>query len=202
MPVTIAPPAAPGPPAPSAPTRELRSRTRELVIAALVAALLMAVSGLALPIGVVPVTLQVFVVVLAALVLSPRWAAVSVGVYLLAGAVGLPVFSGMKGGLGVLIGPTGGYLWGFLLGAVAGSIARTALERATGRRGVVTDVPAAMVVVIGVYLAGWLQLGAVAHLAPGAAFAAGVLPFIALDAVKGAAAVAVAAGVRRARGLR
>jgi biotin transport system substrate-specific component len=197
VPVTIAPPAAPAP-SPVPP----RSGTRELTAAALIAALLMAVSGLALPIGVVPVTLQVFVVVLAALVLSPRWAAVSVGVYLLAGAVGLPVFSGMKGGLGVLVGPTGGYLWGFLLGAVAGSIARIALERATGRRGVLADAPAALAVVIGVYLAGWLQLTVVAHLAPGAAFAAGVLPFVALDAVKGAAAVAVAAGVRRARGSR
>lgn len=197
MPATIAPPAASGPP--PKPPGARRTEVRELVTAALVAALLMAVSGIALPVGVVPVTLQVFVVVLAALLLSPRWAAVSLGVYLLAGAVGLPVFSGMKGGLGVLAGPTGGYLWGFLVGAVAGSLARIALERVTGRRGIVADAPAAAVVVAGVYVAGWLQLAAVGHLAPGAAFAAGVLPFVAIDAAKAAAAVAVAAGVRRAR---
>ena len=198
MPVTIAPPAAPEPRPVSPGSR--RPEVRELVAAALVAALLMAVSGLALPIGVVPMTLQVFVVVLAALLLAPRWAAVSLGVYLLAGAVGLPVFSGMKGGLGVLVGPTGGYLWGFLLGAVAGSITRLGLERLTGRRGWLADSVAAAVVVAGVYVAGWLQLVAVAHLAAGAAFAAGVLPFIAIDVAKAAAAVAVAAGVRRARG--
>jgi biotin transport system substrate-specific component len=198
MPVTSAPPAEPAPR--PEPPHAKRTGTRELVTAALIAALLMAVSGIALPVGVVPVTLQVFVVVLAALVLSPRWAAVSVGVYLLAGAIGFPVFSGMKGGLGVLAGPTGGYLWGFLVGAVAGSLTRIPLERVTRGRGFVAAAVAAAIVVACVYLAGWLQLAAVAHLAPGAAFAAGVLPFIALDAAKGAAAVAVAAGVRRARG--
>jgi biotin transport system substrate-specific component len=197
MPVTVASPAS-HEPRPE-PHGVRRPEVRELVTAALVAALLMAVSGLALPIGVVPVTLQVFVVVLAALLLTPRWAAVSIGVYLLAGAVGLPVFSGMKGGLGVLVGPTGGYLWGFLVGAVAGAFARVALERVGSLRGLAADSAAAAVVVAGVYLAGWLQLAAVAHLAAGAAFAAGVLPFIAIDIAKGAAAVAVAAGVRRAR---
>jgi biotin transport system substrate-specific component len=197
MPATIAPPA-PEEPRPGSRSAR-RPEVRELVTAALVAALLMAVSGLALPIGIVPVTLQVFVVVLAALLLAPRWAGVSIGVYLLAGAVGLPVFSGMKGGLGVLVGPTGGYLWGFLVGAVAGAFARIALERIYGRRGLLADSVAAAVVIAGVYLAGWLQLAAVAHLAAGAAFAAGVLPFIAIDIAKGAAAVAVAAGVRRAR---
>src|SRR5450759_290144 len=197
MPATIAPPAASGPP--PKPPGARRTEVRELVTAALVAALLMAVSGLALPVGVVPVTLQVFVVVLAALLLVPRWAAVSIGVYLLAGAVGLPVFSGMKGGLGVLVGPTGGYLWGFLVGAVAGATTRVALERVVGRRALLVDSVSAGVVIAGVYLVGWLQLAAVAHLAAGAAFAAGVLPFIAIDLAKGAAAVAVAAGVRRAR---
>jgi biotin transport system substrate-specific component len=199
MPVTIAPPAAPGPRPGARPAR--RPEVRELVTAALVAALLMAVSGLALPIGVVPVTLQVFVVVLAALLLKPRWAAVSLGVYLIAGAVGLPVFSGMKGGLGVLVGPTGGYLWGFLAGAVAGSLVRLGIERA-GHAGLVADALAAAAVVACVYAAGGLQLSAVAHLAPAVAFAAGVLPFVAIDCAKAAAAVAVAAGVRRARGER
>lgn len=197
MPATIAPPA-PEEPRP-APQPVRRPEVRELVTAALVAALLMAVSGLAVPIGVVPVTLQVFVVVLAALLLAPRWAAVSIGVYLLAGAVGLPVFSGMKGGLGVLVGPTGGYVWGFWIGAVAGAFARTAFERVRSVRGLAADSAAAVVVIVSVYLAGWLQLAAVAHLAAGAAFAAGVLPFIAIDIAKGAAAVAVAAGVRQAR---
>lgn len=200
MPSTIAPPAAPSS-RPEPPRATRRLDVREMVAAALVAALLMAVSGLALPIGVVPVTLQVFVVVLAALLLSPRSAAISMGVYLLAGAVGLPVFSGMKAGLGVLVGPTGGYLWGFFAGAVAGSVARASLERA-GRGGALADSMSALVVIAGVYFVGWMQLEAVAHLAPGAAFAAGVLPFVAIDAAKGAAAVAVAAGVRRARPLR
>ena len=65
--------------------------------------------------GPVPFTLQTFAVFAAAELLGGRMAFRAVSAYLVMGAVGLPVFSGMTGGLGVLLGPTGGYLWGFLL---------------------------------------------------------------------------------------
>ena len=47
--------------------------------------------------------------------LGGKWGTVSIGLYLMLGLVGLPVFSGFRGGPGVLLGVTGGYLWGFLL---------------------------------------------------------------------------------------
>ena len=62
----------------------------------------------------VPFTMQTFAVFLACLTLGGGHAAISVTVYLLAGAVGLPVFSGFRGGVGVLLGPTGGFLAGFV----------------------------------------------------------------------------------------
>ena len=81
---------------------------------ALMAVLICVCTWIAIP-GAVPFTLQTFAVFAAVELLGARRAFWSVAVYLLMGAVGLPVFSGMAGGIGILAGQTGGYLWGFLL---------------------------------------------------------------------------------------
>ena len=81
---------------------------------ALMAVLMCLCTWIAIP-AAVPFTLQTFAVFTAVELLGARRAFWSVAVYLLMGAVGLPVFSGMTGGFGVLLGQTGGYLWGFLL---------------------------------------------------------------------------------------
>jgi biotin transport system substrate-specific component len=174
------------------------STARPVALAALVAALLAASSLLALPLGPVPVTMQVLIVVLAALLLTPGTAALAVGVYLLEGAVGLPVFAGMLGGVGVLAGPTGGYLFGFLAGAVAGAWVRTRLH-ARGAPPLLADACAAAVTLLLIYVAGVARLAAVTGMAPLAALGAGAAPFIVPDAFKAAAAVAVAGAVRRTR---
>ena len=71
----------------------------------------MAATGwIAIPVGPVPVTLQIFGVVLAALLLSWEWAAVALGIYLVLGRGWMPVFSLGTAGLGVVLGPTGGYV--------------------------------------------------------------------------------------------
>lgn len=67
--------------------------------------------------GLVPITLQTFGVLLAGAVLGPKRGFLAVVLYLLVGAVGLPVFSGGAAGPGVLVGPTAGYLLGFPLAA-------------------------------------------------------------------------------------
>ncbi len=75
-------------------------------------------------VGPVPFTLQPLIVLLAGMVLGPRLAPLSVLVYLLLGLVA-PVYAGGQAGVGVLIGPTGGYLVGFVLGAwVVGVVAQ------------------------------------------------------------------------------
>lgn len=174
-----------------------RTRTRDMVIAALFAALLCASAYVAIPLQPVPVTLQMFVVILAALLLEPVWAAAAVGTYVLLGATGVPVFAGARGGLGVLFGPTGGYLFGFLAGAWAGAIVRKSVD-AAGAREVAAQATAAAVALVTVYLIGWAQLALVTQMGPVSAFVAGVLPFAALDALKAVAAVGVAAALRRA----
>ena len=173
-----------------------------MTTAALLASLMAAASLVAIPVGPVPITLQVFVVVLATLILPPMWAGAAIGVYLLLGAVGVPVFAGATGGLGVLLGPTGGYLWGFLFGAVLGAGVRSWLDGA-GRSSLVSDSVAALTTIVVIYLLGFAQLllvtnmGTQGGLTPLAAFMVGVLPFVGVDALKAVAAVAAAQALRR-----
>jgi biotin transport system substrate-specific component len=169
---------------------------RRITTTALLAALLAASVLVTVPFGTVPLTLQVLVVVLIALIVPPGWAALAVGTYLLAGAAGLPVFSGFRGGLAVLLGPMGGYLFGFLLAAVVGSWVRLRLEARSASA--MDDVVAAVVVVLVVYAVGWLQLALVTGMGATPALLAGVAPFLVPDAIKAAVAVVIAPVVRRA----
>lgn len=91
-----------------------RNRTYYLVMTAVMAAVIAAVAPLALPVGPVPITLCTLAIYLSAYVLDWKMASLSVLVYILLGMVGMPVFSGFKGGLGVVAGPTGGYIVGYI----------------------------------------------------------------------------------------
>lgn len=173
------------------------NRTRTLVFSALFAALIAVSAVVAVPLGEVPFTLQTLMVALAALVLPPAAAAGAVGTYVLAGAVGLPVFAGGKAGLAVLVGPTGGFLVGFVIGAWAGSVVRRVLERRLPRP--FTDVASVTTVILVTYVGGWAQLVFVTGIAPMRALAVGVAPFLLIDALKGAGAVMVASALRRSR---
>ena len=85
---------------------------------ALFAALMCICAWISIPLGSVVFTMQSFALLLALLVLGGKGATVSVFVYLALGAVGLPVFSGFRGGFSALLGVTGGFLWGFLFGSI------------------------------------------------------------------------------------
>jgi len=90
--------------------------TRELVFTAVFAALIAVCSWISIPTA-VPFTLQTFAVYCALEFLGGRNGFFAVLVYILLGAVGVPVFSGFSGGLGVILGTTGGYIIGFLANA-------------------------------------------------------------------------------------
>ena len=105
--------------------------TLNIARAALFAALMGAFAYVAFPypLSPAPVTLQVLGVFLAGLFLGPLWGAAAMVLYLLAGALGAPVFSNGGAGLGVLLGPTGGYLFSYPLAALAvGAVAHGGLE--------------------------------------------------------------------------
>ena len=92
--------------------------TRRLVFCALFTALIAVFSQLQLPVGPVPVSLATLGVMLCGLLLGWRYGALAVGAYILLGAVGVPVFAGFQGGAGRLLGPTGGYIVGYLFYAL------------------------------------------------------------------------------------
>ena len=162
--------------------------TSALTKAALVVfgSLLLAVSAqFKIPLYPVPVTGQTLVVLLIGMTYGPRLGGITMAAYLFEGSIGLPVFAGGAAGMAVLFGPTGGYLFGFLLAAVAmGYLA----ERGMGRS-VVSTVIAMVIGNMVIYLCGasWLAV----FIGFGKAMAAGVLPFLYGDALK----LAVAAGL-------
>ena len=94
-------------------------RAKRICLCGLFAALLCICSWLCVPVGNMMFTLQTFAALLALGLLGGKWGTVSIGIYLALGAVGLPVFSGFRGGVGMLFGATGGFLWGFLVGGLA-----------------------------------------------------------------------------------
>ena len=86
-----------------------------MVQCSICAALLAISAWISIPMPQVSFTMQSFAVFFALGLLGGRRGCISIGIYLLMGAVGLPVFSGFRGGAAVLLGVTGGYIWGFLL---------------------------------------------------------------------------------------
>ena len=89
-------------------------KIRDMAICGLFAALLAICAWLSIPVGDSVISLQTFGVFLALGLLGGKRGCIAIVTYLLLGAVGLPVFSGFRGGFGALLGPTGGYLIGFL----------------------------------------------------------------------------------------
>lgn len=151
------------------------------------------------PLTPVPFTLQVLALCLVVLAMRPREAVASAASYVLVGSLGAPVFSGGMGGVARIAGPTGGFILGFVAAAAVGTLVLRCASRLRVPY-VVRAMLALATTISVVYTCGWAQLMVVAHLAPAAAFAAGVAPFVALDLMKAGIATSLAAVGRMARG--
>ncbi|MFD1912220.1 biotin transporter BioY [Halodurantibacterium flavum] len=139
----------------------------------------------------VPMTLQTLAISVIGLTYGSRLAAATMVAYLIEGAMGLPVFAGGGAGAHHLVGPTGGFLMGFIAMAWAtGLMVERGFDRGFARLFVAALVPATLLFVPGMF---WLY--AVTPLSLGGAFDAAVLPFLIGGVVKSAiAALAVAGG--------
>jgi biotin transport system substrate-specific component len=132
----------------------------------------------------VPITGQTFGVLIVAALLGSRRGTLSVLTYLAQGLIGLPVFSQGRAGPAILLGPTGGYLVGFLLAAwIVGTLA----ERGWDRR-MPTAVLAMLLGSVGIYACGLAWLFCLNHLLGqplgGGVLAVGLYPFLAGDMLK------------------
>ena len=90
----------------------------DLVLISVSAALITICSWISIPLGPVPFTLQTLGILAVMLTVGGRRGTIAILVYLALGAVGVPVFAGFKGGIMSFIGPTGGFLIGFVFGAL------------------------------------------------------------------------------------
>jgi biotin transport system substrate-specific component len=143
----------------------------------------------------VPFTLQVLAVILSGLLLGPRHGALAQAVYLLVGAVGVPVFAEFSGGLGVILGPTGGYLISYPIAAAVAGLAAPAVAGAARRRAISSGIlwGCAGLAVIYALGAGWLTV--VTKLPFGVILVQGVLIFVPFDLIKVSLATLVAVAV-------
>ncbi len=147
---------------------------------------------LPLPFSMSPIALQTMIVNLTGYVLNTKQAFMTMLVYLLVGLAGVPVFTGGSAGPGKLFGPTGGYLFGFLLTAVF--LAYFKGEKYSFKRyallGCIVGIPL-------IYAPGVVQLKLVTGMAWDKALMTGAVPFIPLDIVKCLAAAVIAGPINR-----
>ena len=185
-------------------TAKTKINTRQLTLCAMMAAVMCVIAPISLPIGPISVTGGTLTVYVTAYLLGPWRGLAATAAYLLAGFAGLPVFSNYMGGAGRLLGPTGGYLAGYLpMMLLAGLAAELALRYfdGKGKRG---QIPALAIPFLGMVLAtavlyafgtAWYCVQAGVDLQT--ALAACVLPFIPFDLIKMVLALLTGVPVRR-----
>lgn len=153
---------------------------KEMILASLFAALTGIGAFLVIPFYPVPITLQTLFTYLSAMMLGSRTGALSQLIYLFLGLVGLPVFAAGKAGPGVLLGPTGGYLWGFVISAYMMGYLMEKKKIKKVNDFVFIGISGLLII----NLSGALQLHLVTKMNIKAVFLAGVLPFLAGDIMK------------------
>jgi biotin transport system substrate-specific component len=159
-------------------------RSRTIAYSAAFIGLITLGSWVSIPSIPVPFTLQTLFVLLAGAVMK-RYAVIPVSLYVILGALGLPLFHNGIAGIGVLLGPTGGYLMGFIFAALVTGLAYESQSRPIRIGGIVFAT--LLIYASGI---GWLMYSLHREFLP--AFAAGALPFIIGDTIKAGAAYLIA----------
>lgn len=171
--------------------RKSTSKAYSMTSIALMAAVICVVGPFTLPIGPVPITLAPLAILLSVYILGTKKGTIALLIYLLIGAVGVPVFSGFTGGIGKLAGPTGGYLIGYIFFAL---IAGWFIHRFYDK--VVIQFLGMVLALAVLYAFGTAWLAYSAGMTFGAALAVGVLPFIVFDLIKIVIAIVLGRAVR------
>ena len=169
------------------------NHTRNLVFASLFTALMIVGSYIRIPVGPVPIVLATMFVLLSGLLLELKWACAAVGMYLFLGAIGLPVFSS-GAGIAYFLGPTGGYLVGYLAAAITANLLSS--KRATGGGALLYDTVAVTAATAVIYVPGIPWLKASLDMSWSESFAVGLMPFIPGDLIKAILVISAAAVLR------
>lgn len=173
--------------------------TKKIVFTALFAALTAVCGFISIPVPgtPIPIVLQNMLVVLTGLMLGPVWGVCATLLFLLAGALGLPVFSGGTGGIARLMGPTGGFLYGYALATLAaGTIAQK--PRYGRKDSAIRLIVATVSGFVVMYVPGVIHFMRVMDKTFGQTMALCVVPYIPGDIVKAVLAVLISAKLRKA----
>jgi biotin transport system substrate-specific component len=166
---------------------------RAVILVALGTALLTLSAKINLPLPYVPMTLQTLVVLMIGTAYGRWLGAATVLAYLAEGAAGYPVFAGPVGGVAALLGPTGGYLAGFVVAAfLVGWLSERGWDRSVARLFAAMAIGHIVILTLGFF---WLALGL--RLGIDKAWLVGVAPFIAASLVKNALGAALVPALRR-----
>lgn len=156
-------------------------KTRELTRISICIAILCIASYISFPLPFTPamVTAQTIIINLIALILTPKQATIAVGIYILLGICGLPVFSGGASGIGKIFSPTGGFIIGFLIAAPIISLLKGKYNNF--KRYLIITIVVGMPII---YLFGIIFMCAIQKIDVMAALAVAVIPFIFGDIFK------------------
>ena len=177
----------------------MKKTSRSSVFMAMYAAIICITGFISIPLGPIPLVLQNLVAISAGLVFGLPQGAAAVGMFLVVGTLGLPVFSGARSGIAVLNGPTGGFLMGYFVGAlIAGAIAtKPKIEEKPLSRASLFRLTRAAVAGLGfTYLIGVLNFRRVTGTSFSQALSLCVIPFLIPDIIKICIMVPVAARLR------
>lgn len=157
----------------------MKRKTLDIVYCGIFVTIAAILSQIAIPLpGGVPITLQTFAVALGGIILGSKKGFIAILVYVLMGAIGLPVFSGFSAGVGAIVGPTGGFILSFpIMSFIIGLVC----ERTDNKILIFLGMILAL---IPNYLVGAIQFSLVTSSGLYNAFLVSVLPFILVDAIK------------------
>ena len=173
----------------------MKITAKAIAFTALLSAIICALSPWTIPVGIIPISLASFGVYLASGVIDFRYGSPATFAYVLIGGIGLPVFSGGKGGFGVIAGPTGGYIIGYIFLALIAGLIIDLFGKSTR----IWVYPLAFIAGTAVLYAlgtGWYIVSTGADIVT--ALGVCVLPFLIGDSIKITVATVVAFPVRRA----
>ncbi|WP_297713489.1 biotin transporter BioY [Clostridium sp.] len=175
----------------------MKEKTLDIIYCGIFATITAILSQIAIPMpGGVPLTLQTFAVSLVGILLGSRKGFISMSVYVLMGAIGLPVFSGFSAGVGAIVGPTGGFILSFpIMSFIIGLVC----ERTDNK----------VIIFLGMliastpnYLVGAIQFSLVTSTSIYNAFLVTVLPFILVGIIKAALATIIGSRLRNHKSIK
>lgn len=158
----------------------MKLTTKEIIVCGLFASITAVLSQISIPLPftTIPLTMQVFAIMLSGILLGPKLGTISQIIYVLLGSIGIPVFAQMSGGMGIVLGPTGGFILSFpLIALIVGYFSKKYKSKPMVFIGMIIGL-------IISYTIGTLQFCFVTDMTFMAGLMACVIPFVAVDILK------------------